>query len=68
MAELEAAKKSAADKMNGQFWGASSVSTSAIKRYFDSAKYTYGVANPTLTFSYLYSDGTYYVIVPSFAK
>ena len=68
VAELEAAKKSAADKMNGQFWGASSVSTSAIKRYFDSAKYTYGVASPTLTFSYLYSDGTYYVIVPSFAK
>ena len=68
VAELEAVKKSAADKMNGQFWGASSVSTSAIKHYFDSAKYTYGVASPTLTFSYLYSDGTYYVIVPSFAK
>ena len=68
VAELEAAKKSAVDKMNGQFWSTASAANLAIKRYFDSARYTYGIANPTLTFSYLYSDGTYYVIVPSFAK
>ena len=54
--------------MNGQFWSASTVESSAIKRYLDSAKYTYGVANPTLTFTYLNINDTYYVIVPSFAK
>lgn len=65
---LEEAKEAALAKMNGQFWSASTVEASAIKRYLDSAKYTYGVANPTLTFTYLNVNDTYYVIVPSFAK
>lgn len=65
---LEEAKEAALAKMNGQFWSASTVESSAIKRYLDSAKYTYGVANPTLTFTYLNINDTYYVIVPSFAK
>lgn len=65
---LEEAKEAALAKMNGQFWSASTVEASAIKRYLDSAKYTYGVANPTLTFTYLNVNDTYYVIVPSFSK
>ena len=67
---LEEAKEAALAKMNGQFWSASTVESSAIKRYLDSAKYTYtySVANPTLTFTYLNINDTYYVIVPSFAK
>ena len=65
---LEEAKEAALAKMNGQFWSASTVESSAIKRYLDSAKYTYGLANPTLTFTYLNINDTYYVIVPSFAK
>lgn len=65
---LEEAKEAALAKMNGQFWSTSTVESSAIKRYLDSAKYTYGVANPTLTFTYLNINDTYYVIVPSFAK
>lgn len=65
---LEEAKEAALAKMNGQFWSASTVEASAIKRYLDSAKYTYGIANPTLTFTYLNVNDTYYVIVPSFSK
>ena len=65
---LEEAKEAALAKMNGQFWSASTVEASAIKRYLYSAKYTYGVANPTLTFTYLNVNDTYYVIVPSFSK
>ena len=65
---LEEAKEAALAKMNGQFWSASTVEASAIKRYLDSAKYTYVVANPTLTFTYLNVNDTYYVIVPSFSK
>lgn len=65
---LEEAKEAALAKMNCQFWSASTVEASAIKRYLDSAKYTYGVANPTLTFTYLNVNDTYYVIVPSFSK
>lgn len=65
---LEEAKEAALAKMNGQFWSASTVEASAIKRYLDSAKYTYGMANPTLTFTYLNVNDTYYVIVPSFSK
>ncbi|MGM9664722.1 MAG: S-layer homology domain-containing protein [Eubacteriales bacterium] len=67
VAELEAAKEASLAKMDGQFWSASTIASSAIKRYLDSAKYTYGV-DATLTFTYLYVDGTYYVIVPSFTK
>lgn len=65
---LEEAKEAALAKMNGQFWSSSTVEASAIKRYLDSAKYTYGIANPTLTFTYLNVNDTYYVIVPSFSK
>ena len=65
--ELEEAKTASLAKMDGQFWSASTIASSAIRRYIESAKYTYGV-DATLTFTYLYVDGTYYVIVPSFTK
>lgn len=67
VAELEEAKIASLAKMDGQFWSASTIASSAIRRYIESAKYTYGV-DATLTFTYLYVDGTYYVIVPSFTK
>ncbi len=68
VADLETAKEAALAKMNGQFWSTSTVESSAIKRYLDSAKYTYGMGDPTLTFTYLNINDTYYVIVPSFSK